>query len=373
MKRNFRKCILVALATGVIVSSTPARACCGDGAIAAAAAEVAGVKVAAVIEATGKLMVAWLELINSTIAAGFGKWIASISVQTASMRVIEEGNAAVQAQLYMTKAGAEAQTRHEPSPRLCFEAAAGAGAAVASAGSGQVSRALNDSSASRTLFMPNTMAAVGKAYDDHMAKYCSQQDADLGRCAQPADPALQNADVRADVLLSTSSYTSEQAEAARAYVQRLTNPAPTQMLPKGWEQTPQGKTFIAGQYIEQARGSVAANSLNARIAERTPIKGLGTATMMDKTDTSELELMESQVRGRFENPTWYRMIAGFSMENLWREANKIQALLVWMGLKEHQQNERLEALMAANMALMNKADSEQRQMEARRAAARAGR
>ncbi|MHB1592243.1 MAG: hypothetical protein ACYCTW_12040, partial [Sulfuricella sp.] len=185
--------------------------------------------------------------------------------------------------------------------------------------------------------------------------------------------AMHNADVRADVTLNTSSYTPEQIAAAQAFVNNVVNPMPTQNIPKNWESTSQGKTFIAGQYIEQARASVAANSLNAAIAARTPIAGLGTSAMLNKADVSSLELIESLVRGRFESTDWYKMIAGFSLENLFREANKMQALRLRVDLDNYKQNERIETLLATQLAIAVEQDSDSRMRDARLAASKAGR
>lgn len=373
MIKKVKRTLLALVVCGVMGLSfqSPANACCGDGAAAAAGATAAGSMVSMAIGTATASIVGWLERLNMTIEAGFGRLYAEIAKQTAAMRTFEQGNAAVQSQMFMEKARADAQMKYELSPRVCFETAGGGAATVAA---GEVRETLNDLNrdfAKRTMFTPNTSAAVGKIYDDHVDKYCSQQDADLGRCRAVA-PKLQNADVRADATLNTSSYTPEQVVAARAFVNNVANPMPTQNIPKDWEKTPQGKTFVAGQYIEQARASVAANSLNAAVAARTPIQGLGSSAMLNKADVSELELMESQVRGRFESPAWYKMIAGLSLENLLREANKMQALKLWMDLKSYQQMERVETVLATQLAVDVKRDSEQRLREARLAASKAG-
>jgi hypothetical protein len=350
-----------------------ANACCGDGKEAAAGAVKAGDLMAQAIASSANAIATLLEHLNLTIEAGFGRLYAEIEKQTAAMRTFAQGNAAVQSQMYMEKARADAQTRYEPSPRQCYEAVGGAGAGIAGAGAAQASRNYNASFASRTLFTPNTSAAVGKIYDDHVDKYCSQQDADLGRCSRPVDPSMQNADVRADATFNTSSYTPDQIAAAQAFVNNVVNPMPTQNIPRNWETTSQGKTFVAGQYIEQARASVAANSLNAAVAARTPIQGLGTAAMLNKADVSEQELIESQVRGRFESPAWYKMVAGLSMENMLREVVKIRALQAWMDLKNYRQNERIESVLATQLSISVELDSKARMSEARFAASKAGR
>lgn len=365
--------LVVLFLVGSLFVQTPAFACCGDGKEAAAGATKAGEMMTRAISNTAELLVSWLERLNLTIEAGFGRLNAEIAKQTAAMRTFAQGNAAVQSQLYMEKARADAQTRYEPSPRQCFEAAGGAGAGVAGASAVQASRTLNSNFASRTLFTPNTSAAVGKIYDDHVDKYCSQQDVDLGRCSRPVDPSMQNADVRADATLNTSSYTPDQITAARAFVNNVANPIPTQNIPKDWEKTPQGKTFVAGQYIEQARASVAANSLNAAVAARTPIQGLGSAAMLNKADVSQLELIESQVRGRFESPAWYKMVAGLGMENMLREVVKIMALQTSMDFDNYKKTERIEAVLATQLAISVEQDSAVRMRELRSAASKAGR
>lgn len=363
--------VALAIAAVLTVSSSRTEACCGDGAAAASGASAAGAAVSAAIATATSTIVLWLERINLSIASGLANVMVEIQRQTAAIRTMEEGKIAVQTEMAMDKARADAQVKYELSPRVCFESASGAAASVASGEARETAAALNRDFARRTLFTPNTNAIVAKLYDDHVNKYCSQQDADLGRCSAVSSN-LQNADVRADAALNVTSYTPEQIEAAKAFVNNVANPMPTQNVPKDFEKTPQGRLFVAGQYIEQARASVAANSLNAAVAARVPIKGLGTAAMLDRPDVSELDLMESQVRGRFESADWYRMIAGFSAENLLREANKMQALKLWMDLKSFRQMERIEAVLATQLAVDVKRDSEERLREARVAAVKAG-
>jgi len=363
---------IVIVLSAMVVTAPNANACCGDGAIAAAGATTAGATVSAALSAATTAMAGWLERLNFTIENGFAKLYGEISKQTAEQRIFEQGTIAAQSQLHMEKARADAAIKFEVSPRVCFETAGGAAGGLAAGETKANLNDLNRNTAQRTLFTPNTAAAISKLYDDHTSKYCSQLDSQLGRCSSPADATLQNADIRADAMLNNSSFSQTQVEAAQALVNNLTNPIPTQNIPKNWEKTPQGKAFVAGQYVEQARSSVATNSLNSAIAIRTPVQGLGTAAMLNKADVSELELMESQVKGRFESPAWYTLIAGFSLENLMREANKMQALKLWMDLKSFQQQERMEAVLATQLAMDVKRDSESRLTQARMVAAKAG-
>ena len=66
------------------------------------------------------------------------------------------------------------------------------------------------------------------------------------------------------------------------------------------------------------------------------------------------------------------MISGFSTENLLREQNKMQAFKLWMDLQSFQQMERVEAMLATNLAMDVKSDSAAQLEVARSAAAKAG-
>ncbi|TAL63718.1 MAG: hypothetical protein EPN79_15805 [Burkholderiaceae bacterium] len=357
------------LMLGLGLFSGRAAACCGDGPIAAQGAITAGTSVSSTISTATSTVTTWLQQIDNSIQTGFGKLYGEMAKQTAQQRIIQEGMVAAETQLYMEKARADAAVRYQVSPRVCFETAGGAAVATASAETAQNVDDLNRNEATRTLFTANTAADVHDMIQSHMDKYCSAEDAALGRCtAVSAD--MQNADVRVDTLLSHSSLTPDQVDAAQQLQRNLVNPLPTQNLPKGLENTSAGRMFIAGQYIEQAGLSVAANSVNQAIAVRTPVQGLGSSAMMNTPDISELGLMEAQVNGRFESPEWYTMLAGMSQDNLLREMNKQMALKLWMDLKAFKQQERQEAALATILALDVRRDSEQNLKEARADAVR---
>lgn len=374
MRKDIRKRVVIAGSIVILAATvvSPATACCGDGKVVALAETLAGRGLSSAVGEAVVAVVAWLERLNATIAVGFGKVSADIQRQTAALRVMKEGSTAVRTQLFMEKVRADAAVKHELSPRACFEVAAAKASTTAGEEVHQAVAKVNRMLSERTLFTTNTSAAIGKMYDEHASKYCSQEDADLGRC-QATDPSLQNADVRADTLLNTPAYAGGQAEAAGAFVRNLTNPVPTQMIPRALEATPQGKTFIAGQYIEQARASLAAHSLNTQFAERTPVKGLGTAAGLNKADVSRQELMEILVRGRFESPAWYKMVASFSTENLLREANKMQAQALMADLQRYKTDERISVLTAGYLAITANQDADARLRALRAAAAAEGR
>lgn len=364
--------VVVFTAMGLLVfsASTPSAACCGDGAVAAAGAQSAGAAVSGAIGSAATAIVQQLQQMDMNIGAGFGKLYEEISKQTAAQRTFQQGAIQAQTQLYMEEKRAEAQEKFALSPRACFETASGAASTVAEGQASQTADDLNHLMADRTLNTPSTAAAIADIYRTHVDKYCSDEDAREGRCTA-VSPDLQNADVRAGLLLGSSSLTQDQADAAKALVTNIVDPIPTQDIPTAWENTPQGKAFVAGQYIEQARASVAANSLDHAVAERVRVPGLGTSAMLNRADVSELEMMEAQARGRFESPAWYTMIAGMGTDNLLRELNKQSAFGLWMDYHQFKQLERIETILATDLSINVKHDSEEQLRQARAAAAKA--
>lgn len=355
----------------LVVGAKPAEACCGDGAVVTTGLASMGAAITAAIAASTTTLVTWLNNIDGTIAGGFAKVAGELMKQTAAMHENMKAQVVANSVPYMKEVEANAIEKYELSPRSCYEVAAAAGSAVAQQEVQTTRAELNRQAAARNLNTPNAAAAVQEIYQQHTDKYCSPQDVSLGRCQKPAAPELQNADVRADLMLNRTSLSQEQITASRALIANLANPIPTQMLPRGWERTQQGQQFVAGQLVEQARMSLADDSLHYMLAMRTPVKGLGAATMMNKPDVSKLDLLEAQVNGRFFEPRWQAQIQTFGTENLLREQAKMKALELWMLEEQFRQGERMEAMMATQLAMDVKRDSEARLAQARATAARA--
>lgn len=361
----------IALAIGGYFATAPSAACCGDGAIAAQGAVAAGATVSSAISGATTSVVNMLIQIDDNIAAGFGKLYTELAKQTASERTIQEGVVQAQTQIYLEGKRAEAEVAMKVSPRACYELQAADAIAKSENSYNAAVQSVTSRLTDRTLYTPNAAAAVSQIFRDH-AQFCSDQDVRLGRCNRAAPKDVQNADIRADNLLARDAFGSDaQRTGAETFIRNVVNPMPTQMLPKGWEGTEAGRTFVAGQMVEQARNNVAAQSFAHMLASRDVQPGLGTQAGLNKPNVSRRELVRSQADGRFLSPQWYTMLAGFNDTNLLREMNKQMAFSLWMDYQALEQNERIEALLATDLAASVKRDSEQRLAEARQAAARA--
>lgn len=354
----------------IFAGSTPSAACCGDGAIAAQGATQAGQTVSQSIQQAQEAIVEQLKTIDETLTNGFTRVADETNKTNAQSKLIAEGAVQAQTQLYMEEKRAEAQQDYELSPRMCYDTAIGNASGVAAGETREGADALNRESAERILHTPNTTAAISRIYRDHMSKYCSAADEKAGRCSA-VDPAMQNADVRADAFMGKTSLNPREADAAKAFISNVVSPIPTQNIPAGWEKTPQGKAFVAGQMMEQAGASVAANTFNTALAERTPVEGLGSAAMLNRADVSERDIMEATVRGRHGSVAWRKAIAGMSATNLLRELNQQFAFGLYMDYKELSALERIETILATDLAITVRQDSEQRLARAREAAAKA--
>lgn len=361
---------VITLSIGGYFATAPSAACCGDGAIAAQGAISAGASVTGAVSAASGSIITVLQQIDMTISNGFGKMYTEMSKQTASARVIEQGAVQADTQLYLEEKRSAAEMDYELSPRACYEKQAAGAVDNAGVTVATTLQNLNRDFADRTLHTVNTAGAVDAVFKDHADKFCSTKDAQLGRCRTPASADIQNADVRADNLLSRDALNNDQYAGAVAFMRNVTNPIPTQQVPVGWEKTAQGRAFVSGQLVEQGRASVAANSLANMIAMRKVVPGLGTAAQLNVPDVSTMQLIKSQTDGRFLSAEWYNMIAGMSLNNLLREQNKMQAFDLWLSMQSYAQMERVEAVLATDLAASVKRDSEARLASARVAAAK---
>ena len=361
MKRN-KKLSVVAISVASLLyfgEIKEAQACCGDGAIAAAGATTAGGTVAAAVSTSTSVIVGWLAMIQQTISMGFSGVMGEITMQTAQIKQFEEARLSVEESVRMEQLAADAYSKYEPSPRSCYEVAGGAAISAASGGTTEQAVALNQSATARG--MNTKSSAVALKNTSEINKKFAAKTGDL-----------KNADIRADNLTNNSSLGAEQLEAAVAFVDNVVNPIPVQILPDEDLKSEQGQVFMAHLSQNQALLSVAYNSFNNSIASKTPIEGLGSSALFSKADVSEEELMEAMIKGRFETPGWYQMLAGFDEPNLLREQNKQAALGAWMDLKRYRQLERIELLLATELAFNVKNQSKDELNKSRATALRGG-
>lgn len=220
-----------------------------------------------------------------------------------------------------------------------------------------------------------------KALTTYAQKYCTDADVQLGRCSAPAaDPAMRGAMLRivspAD---GTETYSAQEDEAAENAEKMILNPTPAPVLERGVEGTQAGKAYILGQMEDTARLSIAARTFAWGRSMRKQIDGLGSdipGPVQRARNMSRLQLIKEQAEFRFfnrrtpEGSTWYEAVQKSSAEGLLRMLNEQMALKTYLSYENLLQNERMEQILATQLAVMVKDSSSERSAVLAEAAAR---
>ncbi len=120
---------------------------------------------------------------------------------------------------------------------------------------------------------------------------------------------------------------------------------------------PQYRSYQLSMRSAIAARSVAVNNFEKIIAERTPIKDLGTkAGLKDKngkpiTDASPLQVESYLANHRVDDPKWYAHVQGESAANVQRETLVVLAEIEAQNFQAHIDRERLLATLSAQSAL----------------------
>jgi len=184
--------VFVGMSIAIYSASTTSAACCGDGAIAAQGAMQAGGTVASAIgEAQGAIM-QQLKLMEQTISNGFARVADEVNKASVKEKLIAEGEAQVQTQLYMEEKRAEAVEKFEPSPRMCYDTAIGTATGVAAGETREGIDALNREIADRVMGeRPNTggrdLAHLQRAHQEVLQRSRREGGALQGRRRQAAE------------------------------------------------------------------------------------------------------------------------------------------------------------------------------------------
>ena len=237
-----------------------------------AALSMAATKVIGTITMTTSSLVTWFEIrIAPTWAAGFGKVMAEKQRQTASLRVFKEGNAAVASQLYMQEQAAAAAERSVPPANLTTTVTNGA--LLAEQTSVVRSKVAANNAAFMADFYAKSSSDPGVVIERHKP-YCSQADVDRGRCDKAVSPTMQNADLMVNTVLNPGegqyeTLADEERDAGMAFVKNVVNPVPVGRFGAAQAGSAQAKAYEAALLADQAALSLAANSFNSIIANRT--------------------------------------------------------------------------------------------------------
>lgn len=313
------------------------------------------------------------------IAASTLKTITGQSGVTASVVASREKELAAEKELAQAElnydAATEAQKRFAeaqdnftaPSAqafRVCQLMKAGDAAKTAGESSRTVAKALNYASGRRQMYTENSSVRAKEVLDNYRANYCSDADEERGRCTAVSDKRMQNAAVSADSLMSPTAgetFTAKEARAAVDFIEMVTNPVPQELMPKGLDnKSAAAERFNLAQMSGQAQMSVANLSLMQILSSKTPA-GSGPDTAI-----SVVGLMKKFAEEKFGNKTYVEGLSQMDNPGLLKEINGQMAVRNWINYHGYLQNERVETILATQLAVAVK-DNSEREIAAARA------
>lgn len=239
--------------------------------------------------------------------------------------------------------------------RVCEVMKAGDAAKKVGDDARSIGKALSDASGNRQMYTENASASAKKVLDNYRKNYCSIEDEKRGRCTA-VEKSMQNAAVSADSLMSPTSgetFTAKEKVAAVDFIQMVTNPTPQEMLPKGLEKkSAAAERFNLAQMSAQAQMSMADHSLMQILASKT-----ATGTTPEKS-ISVVGMMKKFSEEKFGNPVYVKGLGGMDSPGLLKEINSQMAVRNWISYHGYLQNERVEALLATQLAIAVKESSD---------------
>lgn len=198
-------------------------------------------------------------------------------------------------------------------------------------------------------------------YGDRLA-YCGKTDKNNIQVCEYKTPGAGN-DVLAFTLVDKLAYETENDKnAALQYIINLSNPKPFAFDPKkvfiNKENpedgvTEEGKKYFDMAFRQQPALTMAQNSLLAVFADRYRLKDVANNLPVGNNGAaSVMELLSYEASRRYSNPDWSDQLNKLSSGAVTREIANMQAFQIYLDVKKYEQASRMEALMAAQVALL---------------------
>ena len=184
----------------------------------------------------------------------------------------------------------------------------------------------------------STGQAMQERLNLHRSKFCTASEANAGLCTISELPG---GDTNASLLFEPAQAGSLQTEARYAYRQHVLGP-PDQKLESSAGKSLAGEAFMMAKNRKDSLLSVPAYSLAMIDAANTQSEQLG-----GKSPNEVLKLRVNQYFGGVEAEQWSGAMARQTKRGLLVESAKMAGLEVWIHHKQYEQNQRLEANLAA--------------------------
>lgn len=306
--------------------------------------------------------------------------VAALDKRSGVQQQLQQSELNYDAALFLAQRAAEAEDRYRaPSAEpvdACATSAVATSANAAANAARLNGKALSRAFTRKVMGTVNSSAAAQAAMDEYNANYCTLDDQRRGRCNNVAPPHLQGANLAAGTLLSpngSETYTPQELEAAKSYINMVTNPVPAEALPVAVERTPGGQRYFLEQMQAQAYMSGATHSLSQIAANHTANSTFSGAGAQPGENISIAGLMRRFVEKKFGSQDYVVQLQGKDNKGLLAEIVISMAARNWMDYHTYLQTERTEANLALQLALLARERGDNQLSAARQAANQANR
>jgi hypothetical protein len=293
---------------------------------------------------------------------------AELQRQTLAIRHIQESIATYEVQEDLRREVRAVEERYTPPENTC--ATLSTSEALRSAETIQRERALRTTQERTQAFLAEAspQARLHARHTRSVTQFCSDLDARAGRCSQTgpatrsgdAPPRIPNGDITAAYLFGHKdglglTYAPGQTAAVEAYIDRFMG-LPPAALPRTCD-TPACAAFeeLRKDYI--ATAGLPLHSLSEIMSHYVPQKGLAeNAGVVRPGDSPEgismMEVLSRRVQQRLDKDHLTAQAVAPRAETLLRDIVQNQAFALWMDFNALRQEERIESLKAASLAMV---------------------
>jgi len=225
----------------------------------------------------------------------------------------------------------------------------------------QVEKTAQNNKASVPNLVSNTLYAPPGSYgqpyavqqemnSNHSAKYCTPEQAASGYCDRVTEEA--GWDMQMSTLFTPTVEGSTVFDAQNALINNMVG-LPDLAVPKSMQGSPLSSRYLDAKQNKDALISPAIYSLKSIQAEFA-----GISTTDSATKISPIRAIDEQVKRYLgsgkEYMEWNKVLVGASEPGVMKEILQIQALELYLKVRQYHQYEREEMLVAANLAVTQK-------------------
>lgn len=184
----------------------------------------------------------------------------------------------------------------------------------------------------------STAQAMQQRLQTHRDQFCTQAEADQNLCVLSDLPG---GDTNAALLFEPAPENSPAAQARTAYIQHVLGEPDQRLFPEAGA-TPAGQAYLLQKNRKDALLSIPAHSLAMIDAANTQSADFG-----NRSANEIMKLRVNQYFGGAEAQQWASVLTAQTQRGLLVEAAKMAGLETWIHSRQYEQNQRMEANLAA--------------------------